>query len=116
MGAQQNGKAMTTNSKKLAGKVAVVTGASKGIGAGIAKHFAAEGAAVVVNYSSAKQDTDRVVDEIAKRGGTAIATQPNVSTEEELEGLIAEAEKALGKAHILVTNAAISEFVPRQRA
>ena len=63
---------------KLKGKVAVVTGASKGIGAGIAKEFAAEGAAVVVNYSSAKEDADRVVDQITKRGGQAIAVRANV--------------------------------------
>ena len=112
MGSQQNDKDMNTNSKKLAGKVAVVTGASKGIGAGIAKHFAAEGAAVVVNYSSAKQDADRVVDEIAKRGGTAIAIQANVSKKAEVERLFAEAEKAFGKVDILVNNAGVYEFVP----
>ena len=67
------------NTKKLDGKVAVVTGASKGIGAGIAKEFAAEGASVVVNYASAKQDADRVVDEISKRGGKAITIQGNVT-------------------------------------
>jgi 3-oxoacyl-[acyl-carrier protein] reductase len=103
---------MTTNSKKLAGKVAVVTGASKGIGAGIARHFAAEGAAVVVNYSSAKQDADRVVDEIAKRDGTAIAIQANVSKKAEVEQLFAEAEKAFGKVDILVNNAGVYEFAP----
>ena len=112
MGSQQNDKDMNTNSKELAGKVAVVTGASKGIGAGIAKHFAAEGAAVVVNYSSAKQDADRVVDEIAKRGGTAIAIQANVSKKAEVERLFAEAEKAFGKVDILVNNAGVYEFVP----
>jgi len=112
MGSQQNDKDMNTNSKKLAGKVAVVTGASKGIGAGIAKHFAAEGAAVVVNYSSAKQDADRVVDEIAKRGGTAMAIQANVSKKAEVERLFAEAEKAFGKVDILVNNAGVYEFVP----
>ena len=63
---------MNPNTKKLDGKVAVVTGASKGIGAGIAKHLAAEGAAVVVNYSSSKEGADRVVDEIAKQDGKAI--------------------------------------------
>jgi 3-oxoacyl-[acyl-carrier protein] reductase len=110
MGAQQNDKDMNANSKKLAGKVAVVTGASKGIGAGIAKHFAAEGATVVVNYSSAKQDADRVVDEIAKRGGTAIAIQANVSKKAEVERLFAEAEKAFGKVDILVNNAGVYEF------
>ncbi len=63
------------NNGKLNGKVALVTGASKGIGAGIAKEFAAEGASVVVNYASAKQDADRVVDEISKRGGKAVAVR-----------------------------------------
>ncbi|HEX7960666.1 MAG TPA: SDR family NAD(P)-dependent oxidoreductase, partial [Terriglobales bacterium] len=65
--------------KKLAGKVAVVTGASKGIGAAIAKHLATEGAAVVVNYSSSKQGADQVVTEITKNGGKAIAVQANVA-------------------------------------
>ena len=65
--------------KKLAGKVAVVTGASKGIGAGIAKAIAAEGASVVVNYASAKSDADKIVDEISKAGGKAVAVQANVA-------------------------------------
>src|SRR5437870_4932476 len=97
---------------KLNGKVAVVTGASKGIGAGIAKQFAAEGASVVVNYASAKQDADRVVDEISKRGGKAIAIQANVAKKAEIERLFAEAEKAFGKIDILVNNAGVYEFVP----
>jgi 3-oxoacyl-[acyl-carrier protein] reductase len=101
-----------TDSKTLTGKVAMVTGASRGIGAAIAKHFAAEGAAVVVNYSSSKQDADRVVDEIAKRGGTAIAIQANVSKKAEVERLFAEAEKVFGKIDILVNNAGVYEFVP----
>src|SRR4030095_10897895 len=79
---------------KLNGKVAVVTGASKGIGAGIAKQFAAEGASVVVNYASAKHDADRVVDEISKRGGKAVAIQGSVANKSEVERLLAEAEKA----------------------
>ena len=103
---------MNTNSKKLAGKVAVVTGASKGIGAAIAKHFAAEGAAVVVNYSSSKQGADCVVDEISKRGGKAIAIQGNVAKKAEVERLFAEAEKVFGKIDILVNNAGVYEFVP----
>jgi NAD(P)-dependent dehydrogenase (short-subunit alcohol dehydrogenase family) len=70
---------MNTNTKKLDGKVAVVTGASKGIGAGIAKHLAAEGAAVVVNYASSKEGADLVVEEITKRGGKAIAVQADVA-------------------------------------
>src|SRR2546428_2829583 len=97
---------------KLNGKVAVVTGASKGIGAGIAKEFAAEGASVVVNYASAKQDADRVVDEISKRGGKAVAIQGNVAKKAEVERLLAEAEKAFGKIDILVNNAGVYEFVP----
>src|SRR5213592_2437740 len=97
---------------KLDGKVAVVTGASKGIGAGIAKEFAAAGAAVVVNYASAKQDADRVVDEISKRGGKAIAIQGNVTKKSEVERLFAEAEKAFGKIDILVNNAGVYEWVP----
>ena len=100
------------NTKKLDGKVAVVTGASKGIGAGIAKQFAAEGASVIVNYASAKADADKVVDEITKRGGKAMAIQGNVAKKAEVERLFAEAEKAFGKIDILVNNAGVYEFVP----
>src|SRR5712691_10332308 len=96
---------------KLNGKVAVVTGASKGIGAGIAKQFAAEGASTVVNYASSKKDADKVVDEISKRGGKAIAIQGNVAKKAEVERLFAEAEKAFGKIDILVNNAGVYEFV-----
>jgi 3-oxoacyl-[acyl-carrier protein] reductase len=103
---------MDAHTKKLDGKVAVVTGASKGIGAGIAKHLAAEGAGVVVNYASSKQDADRVVDEIAKRGGRAIAVQANVAKKAEIERLFAETRKAFGKLDILVNNAGIYEFAP----
>src|SRR5881398_2558622 len=97
---------------KLNGKVAVITGASKGIGAGIAKEFAIEGASVVVNYASAKQDADRVVDEISKRGGKAVAVQGNVANKAEVERLFAETEKVFGKIDILVNNAGVYEFVP----
>src|SRR5438034_3584931 len=100
------------NNGKLHGKVAVVTGASKGIGAGIAKEFAAEGASVVVNYASAKQDADRVVDEISKRDGKAVAVRGNVTKKSEVERLFAEAEKAFGKIDILVNNAGVYEWVP----
>jgi len=103
---------MNMNTKRLDGKVAVVTGASKGIGAGIAKEFASEGASVVVNYASAKQDADRVVDEITKAGGKAIAIQGNVAKKAEVERLFAAAEKAFGKIDILVNNAGVYEFVP----
>jgi 3-oxoacyl-[acyl-carrier protein] reductase len=104
------------NNRKLDGKVAVITGASKGIGAGIAKQFAAEGASVVVNYASAKQDADRVVDEISKRGGKAIAIQGNVANKAEVERLFAETEKTFGKVDILVNNAGVYEFVPLEEA
>ena len=82
---------------KLAGKVAIVTGASKGIGAGIAKQMAAEGAAVVVNYASSKTDADKVVDEIAKGGGKAIAVQGDVAKKNDIERLFAETNKAFGR-------------------
>src|SRR5215475_191720 len=101
-----------TTMRKLNGKVAVVTGASKGIGAEIAKQFAAEGAAVVVNYASSKSDADKVVDQIAKSGGKAIAIQASVSKKAEVEKLFSTAEKALGKIDILVNNAGVYEFVP----
>ncbi len=97
---------------KLKGKVAIVTGASKGIGASIAKHLAAEGAAVVVNYSSSKEGADRVVSEIASHGGKAIAVQANVAKKAEIERLFAEAKKAYGRLDILVNNAGIYEFSP----
>src|SRR5437588_3270778 len=97
---------------KLNGKVAVVTGASKGIGAGIAKEFATEGAAVVVNYSSAKEDADRVVDEITKRGGKAVAVQGNVAKKADVERLFAAAKKAFGKIDILVNNAGVYDWSP----
>ena len=99
-----------SNSQKLAGKVALVTGASKGIGADIARHLAAEGAAIVVNYASSKEGADRVVDEIAKRGGKAIAVQANVATKADITRLFAEAKKAFGKIDILVNNAGVYEF------
>jgi 3-oxoacyl-[acyl-carrier protein] reductase len=97
---------------KLNGKVAVVTGASKGIGAGIARQLAAEGAAVVVNYASSKSDADKVVDEISKGGGKAIAVQGDVAKKKDIERLFAEAEKAFGKIDILVNNAGVYDFKP----
>src|SRR5216110_3523288 len=105
-------KGNTMKNGKLDGKVAVVTGASKGIGAGIAKQFAAEGASVVVNYASSKKDADKVVDEIMKRGGKAVAVQGSVAKKSEVEALFAAAEKAFGKIDILVNNAGVYEFVP----
>jgi 3-oxoacyl-[acyl-carrier protein] reductase len=103
---------MNMNTKRLDGKVAVVTGASKGIGAGIAKHLAAEGAAVVVNYAASKEGADKVVDEITKAGGKAVALQGNVAKKAEVERLFTAAEKAFGKIDILVNNAGVYEFVP----
>ncbi len=97
---------------KLQGKVAIVTGASKGIGAEIAKHLAAEGAAVVVNYSSSKQGADRVVAEITRDGGNAIAIQANLAEPKEIERLFSEAKKAFGQLDILVNNAGVYEFSP----
>jgi len=97
---------------KLTDKVAVVTGASKGIGAGIAKQLALEGASVVVNYASSKSDADKVVDEISKRGGKAIAVQGDVAKKKDIERLFAEAKKAFGKIDILVNNAGVYDFKP----
>src|SRR6201997_52017 len=90
---------------RLSGKVAVVTGASKGIGAGIAKELAAEGAAVVVNFASSKTGAERVVAEIKETGGTAIAVQGDVSKASDVRRLFAEARKALGRLDVLVNNA-----------
>jgi 3-oxoacyl-[acyl-carrier protein] reductase len=106
---------MNPNTKKLDGKVAVVTGASKGIGAGIAKHLAAEGAAVVVNYSSSKEGADKVVDEITKRGGKAIAVQADVAKKKDIDRLFAETKKAFGRLDILVNNAGVFEFLPLEQ-
>jgi len=98
--------------KKLAGKVAVVTGASKGIGAAIAKSLAAEGAAVVVNYASSKTGADAVVAEITKAGGKAIAVGADVSKAAEAQGLIDVAVRTFGRLDILVNNSGVYEFVP----
>src|SRR6476660_7546025 len=97
---------------KLNGRVAVVTGASKGIGAGIAKQFAAEGATVVVNYATSKEGADRVVDEITKRGGKAVAIQAHVTKKRDVERLFAETKRAFGQLDILVNNAGVYEFLP----
>ena len=99
-------------SKKLQGNVAVVTGASKGIGASIAKALADEGASVVVNFSSSQQDADRVVTDITGRGGKAVAVQGNVSKQTDIERLFSETKKAYGRLDILVNNAGVYEFAP----
>src|ERR1700740_312299 len=97
----------SSNAYKLRGKAAIVTGASKGIGASIAKHLAAAGAAVVVNYSSSKEGADKVVADIAGTGGKAIAVQANVAKKTEIERLFAELKEAFGQLDILVNNAGI---------
>jgi len=99
-------------SKRLEGKVAVVTGASKGIGASIAKALAEEGASVIVNYSSSKQDAERVVAEISARGGRAIAVQGDVSKPTDIERLFSEAKRSFDRLDILVNNAGTYEFAP----
>lgn len=99
-------------SQILKGKVAIVTGASKGIGAAIAKYMADAGAAVVVNYSSSKEAAQRVVSEITGSGGNAIAIQANMAQKIDIEQLFAETKKAFGRLDILVNNAGIYEFSP----
>jgi 3-oxoacyl-[acyl-carrier protein] reductase len=103
---------MNTNTKKLAGKVAVVTGASKGIGAAAAQALGAEGAAVVVNYASSKAGADKVVAEIVAHGGRAIAVQGDVAKKMDIDRLFAETKKAFGRLDIVVNNAGIYEFSP----
>ena len=98
--------------EKLTNQVAVVTGASKGIGAGIAIALAAEGASVVVNYASSKEGADRVVKEITGKGGKAIAVQADVSKPADITRLFAETKKAYGKLNVLVNNAGIYQFSP----
>src|ERR1044071_2597111 len=100
------------SANKLTGKGGVVTGASKGIGAGIAKHLAAEGAAVVVNYSSSREGAERVVSEITSKGGKAMAVQADVSKKRDIERLFNETKKAFGKVDVLVNNAGVYEFSP----
>jgi len=95
---------------KLTNKVAIVTGASKGIGAGIAKSLAAEGASVVVNYASSKADAERVVSEITKQGGKAVAVQGDVSKASDVQHLFAETKRAFGKLDVLVNNAGVYQF------
>jgi len=97
---------------KLKGKVAVVTGASKGIGAAIAKALAAEGASVVVNYASSKTGAEAVVAEIAKAGGKAVAVQGDVSKAAEAQAIIDAAVKEFGRLDVLVNNSGVYEFAP----
>jgi 3-oxoacyl-[acyl-carrier protein] reductase len=97
---------------KLKDKVAVVTGASKGIGAGIAKALAAAGAGVVVNYASSKEGADRVVAEIVQKGGKAVAVQGDVAKASDVQRIFAETKKAFGRLDVLVNNAGVYQFAP----
>jgi 3-oxoacyl-[acyl-carrier protein] reductase len=106
---------MKSNSLKLAGKVAVVTGASKGIGAAIAKQLAAEGAVVVVNYASSKTGAEKVVANITGSGGKAISVQADVAKKADIKRLFDRTKKVFGQLDILVNNAGIYEFLPLER-
>lgn len=97
---------------KLSGKTAVITGASKGIGAGIALAFAKEGANVVVNYARAREDAEKVAADIKNSGGKSITVQADVSKKAEVDKLFAETTKAFGTVDILVNNAGVYEFAP----
>ena len=97
---------------RLSGKTAVVTGASKGIGAAIAKRLAAEGAAVVINYASSKDGAERVVADIKAKGGKAIAVQGDVAKASDVEKIFAETKQAFGRLDILVNNAGVYNFLP----
>lgn len=101
---------------KLKNKVAIVTGASKGIGAAIAKYFAAEGAKVVVNYASSKEDADKVVKTIIDNGGLAISVQGDVSKESDVKRLFEETKNAFGRLDILVNNAGVYQYAPIEEA
>jgi 3-oxoacyl-[acyl-carrier protein] reductase len=100
---------------KLTGKVALVTGASKGIGAGIAKDLAAQGASVVVNYASSKEGAEAVVAEIIKAGGKAIAVGGSVAKSADIDALFAETKRVYGKLNILVNNAGVYTFTPLEQ-
>jgi 3-oxoacyl-[acyl-carrier protein] reductase len=99
-------------SKKLEGKLAVVTGESKGIGAEIARHLAAEGAKVVVNYASSRAGADRVVADITAKGGKAVAVQADVARPDDVKKLFARSKEAFGPVDVLVNNAGVYEFSP----
>jgi 3-oxoacyl-[acyl-carrier protein] reductase len=100
---------------KLKGKVAVVTGASKGIGAAIAEHLGAEGASVVVNYARSKQDAEKVARKVEAAGGKAVVVQGDIARPEDVKRLFAETKKAFGKVDVLVNNAGVYEFRPLEQ-
>src|SRR6516162_8482636 len=102
-------------SQNLAGKVALVTGASKGIGAEIAKQLGAAGASVVVNYARSKEGADRVVSAITRGGGKAVAVQADLAKPADVSRLFAETKRAFGKLDILINNAGIYEFAPLEK-
>lgn len=106
---------MNNRNRKLEGKVAIITGASKGIGAGIAKAFGNEGASVVVNYASDKNGADNVVNEIVSGGGKAIAVYADVSKEDDVEKMFKEANDAFGRLDILVNNAGVFKSIPLEQ-
>lgn len=97
---------------RLGGRVAVITGASKGLGAAIARRFASEGASVVVNYSTSVQAADRVVAEIGRAGGSAIAVQADMRDPEEVTALFATTVETFGRLDVLVNNAGVYDFQP----
>ncbi|GAA0884371.1 glucose 1-dehydrogenase [Sphingobacterium siyangense subsp. cladoniae] len=103
---------MTNRTKKLEGKVAIITGASKGIGAGIAKAFGAEGANVVVNYAGDKKGAENVVNEIIENGGKAIVIHADVSKEEDVKNMFEKAYETFGRLDILVNNAGVFKSIP----
>jgi 3-oxoacyl-[acyl-carrier protein] reductase len=111
-GAAAKAKNYAPLTKKLSGKVAIVTGASKGIGAAIAKQLAAQGAAVVVNYASSKTAAERVVADIESDGGKALPLRADIAKKADIEHLFAETKKAFGRIDILVNNAGLYEFLP----
>ncbi|WPO84177.1 SDR family NAD(P)-dependent oxidoreductase [Chryseobacterium sp. JJR-5R] len=99
-------------SQTLKGKVVIVTGASKGIGAGIAREVATAGVKVVVNYSSSREGADQVVNDITSQGGQAVAIQGDVSKNEDVKKLFKSAEEVYGTAHVVINNAGVYEFAP----